>query len=177
MESLLLSFSVPIQMLLGGLNNIMKMNTFLRNTISELYDALAERLQCIRDTTYLLSQNIKEKLGYRQTLKDNEVNEADKELTEATDQQQDDDKQYDTVLKIKSVYEWIHVKEFKVEGSLNVVNARMIIANLTPHTGIRTRAIYSFKSEIDEVTGEIVDYSKTFTSLPVMFTSFEEIQA
>ena len=64
-----------------------------------------------------------------------------------------------------------------MEGSLNAVNARMIIANLTPHTGIRTRAIYSFKSEIDEVTGEIVDYSKTFTSLPVMFTSFEEIQA
>lgn len=57
------------------------------------------------------------KLGYGQTLKDNEVNEADKELTEATDQQQDDDEQYDTVLKIKSVYKWTHVKEFKVEGS------------------------------------------------------------
>lgn len=43
-ESFLLSFSVPIQMLLGGLNDIMKMNTFLRNIISKLYDALAERL-------------------------------------------------------------------------------------------------------------------------------------
>ena len=43
-ESFLLSFSVPIQMLLGGLNDIMKMNTFLRNTISKLYDAFAERL-------------------------------------------------------------------------------------------------------------------------------------
>ena len=43
-ESFLLSFSVPIKMLLGGLNDIMKMNTFLRNIISKLYDALAERL-------------------------------------------------------------------------------------------------------------------------------------
>ena len=59
------------------------MNTFLKNTISKLYnvvsapvtatrDALAERLQNVRDTTSLSYNRMMEKMGYGQqkTLKD-----------------------------------------------------------------------------------------------------------
>ena len=53
----------------------------------------------------------------------------------------------------------------------------MIIYNITPHTEMRTKVIYSFKSEIHRGAGEIVDYSKTLTSSPGMLTSLEEIQA
>ena len=63
-------------------------------------DVLAERLQGVRDTDYLLYQKTKEKLGYEYTLKDTTQNEQ-KELRE---QQQYDDEQYDTVPKIKFVY-------------------------------------------------------------------------
>ena len=53
----------------------------------------------------------------------------------------------------------------------------MIMINFTPHFEMRTKVIYLFKSEIYQGAGEIVDYSKTLTSLPGMFTSLEEIQA
>ena len=53
------------------------MNTFLRNTISKLYnavsapvtatrDALAERLQSVRETTSLLYNRMMENIGYGQ---------------------------------------------------------------------------------------------------------------
>ena len=53
------------------------MDTFLRNTISKLYnavsapiavtrDALAERLQSVRDTTSLLYNRMVENMGYGQ---------------------------------------------------------------------------------------------------------------
>lgn len=53
----------------------------------------------------------------------------------------------------------------------------MIMANLTLHIETRTKVIYSFKSDIYWVTGEVVDYSKTLTSPGNMFASKEEIQA
>ena len=53
----------------------------------------------------------------------------------------------------------------------------MIMANITPHIEMKTKVIYSFKSEIYGGTGEVVDYSKTLTSPPGLFTSLEEIQA
>lgn len=70
------------------------------NTISKLYDAVstqvasspddsAERLRSVHDTIYLLYQKRKEKLGYRETLKDSVGNKAEEE---AKEQQQDDDK-------------------------------------------------------------------------------------
>ena len=59
------------------------MNTFLRNTVSKLYnavsapvaatrDAIAERLQSVRDTTSLLYNRIMENVGYgrQEQLKD-----------------------------------------------------------------------------------------------------------
>ena len=63
-------------------------------------------------------------------------------------------------------------------GNLNGANRSMIMDNITPHIEMRTKLIYSFKSEIHRGAGEVVDYSKTFlTSPPGMFTSLEEIQA
>ena len=58
------------------------------------------------------------------------------------------------------------------------------MANITPRIEMRTKGIYSFKSEIHRGGGEIhrgggevVAYSKTLTSPPGMFTNLEEIQA
>ena len=75
------------------------------------------------------------------------------------------------------MYEGKRVKEFRVTGTLNKVNARMIVANITLHIEMRTKVIYSFKSEIHRDAGEIVPYYKTLTSPPVMFTGLGEIQA
>ena len=73
------------------------MNTFLRNTISKLYnavstpvaakrDALAERLQSVRETASLLYNRMVENMGYGQeTLKDIAEKEAEEE------QQQEED--------------------------------------------------------------------------------------
>ena len=71
------------------------MNTFLRNTISKLYntvsapvaatrDTLAERLQGVRDTASLLYNRIMENMGYEQQerLKDIVEKEAEEEEQE-----------------------------------------------------------------------------------------------
>ena len=67
---------------------------YLRNTISKLYevvstpvaatrDALADRLQSVRDTVTLLYNRTKERLGYnRETLKDIVEDEAEKQHEE-----------------------------------------------------------------------------------------------
>ena len=106
------------------------MNTFLRNTISKLYnavsapvaatrDALAERLQSVRETTSLLYNRMMENMGYGQQerLRDIVEKEAEEEEQLAAtkkdeeqqqesaaaeeQQQNDDDERYDTVAKIK----------------------------------------------------------------------------
>ena len=82
-------FSVPIKILVGGLKICNKMNIFLRNTISNLYDvasapegstrdALPEWIQIVFDTAYLLYQKTKQKLSYGQTLKNTVENNAEK---------------------------------------------------------------------------------------------------
>ena len=109
------------------------MNTFLRNTISKLYnavstpvaakrDALAERLQSVRETASLLYNRMVENMGYGQEkLKDIVEKEAEEEQQKepaaamgeegqhqgppATDEQQQyEDERYDTVAKLKLVY-------------------------------------------------------------------------
>ena len=90
------------------------MNTFLRNTISKLYntvlspvtatrDALTERLQSVRDIISLLYNRMMENMGYgkQEELKDIVEKEAEEEEQpaavkeeaeeEAKEQQQDDD--------------------------------------------------------------------------------------
>ena len=46
-------------------------------------------------------------------------------------QQDDDDEQYDTVAKMKLVYEGKRVKEFRVAKNLNNPNTKMIMDNIT----------------------------------------------
>ena len=160
-------------------------------------DALAERLQSVSDTASLLNNRMMENMGYgRERMKDIVEKEAEeepaatKEDEEAKEQRQgpaatqkqqqdgdDDDEWYDTVTKIKVVYEGKHVKAFRVTGNLNNSNTKMIMANITPHIEMRVKVIYSFKSVIYRGAGEIKPYSKTLDSSPGMFTSLKEIQA
>ena len=100
------------------------MNSFLRNSISKLYnavsapaaatrDALPERLQSLRETASLLYNRMMENMEYgQQRLKDIVEKEAEEEEEEAKEQQQDekvppaakeqqqDDEQYDTFSKM-----------------------------------------------------------------------------
>ena len=79
------------------------MNTFLRNTISKLYnsvsapvaatrDALAERLQDVRDTASLLHNRMMENMGYGQQerLKDIKEKEAEEEQPGAVKEEEED---------------------------------------------------------------------------------------
>ena len=143
------------------------MNTFLRNTISKLYntvlspatatrDALTERLQSVRDIISLLYNRMMENMGYgkQEELKDIVEKEAEEEEQpaavkeeaeeEAKEQQQDDDdddERYDTVAKIKLMHEGKRVKIFRVTGNLKRSNTKMIMANITPHIKMRVKVI------------------------------------
>lgn len=55
------------------------------------------------------------------------------------------------------MYEGIRVNEFRTTNSLNGVNTKIIMANLTQHIEIRTKLIYSFKSGIYRGASENVD--------------------
>ena len=79
------------------------MNTFLRNTISKLYnavsapvtatrDALAERLQSVRDTASLLYNRMMENMGYGQQerLKDIVEKEAEEEQPAAAKEEEEE---------------------------------------------------------------------------------------
>ena len=167
------------------------MNTFLRNTISKLYnavsalvvatgDALAERLQGVHETASLLYKRIMENMGYGQKrskdIAEKETEEEEQQQEEEAKEQQDDDEGYDAVAKIK-LYEGKRLKEFRVTGNLHNPNTRMIMANITPYIEMRTNVFYSFKSEVHRGVGDIVPYNKTINSPPSMFTSLKEIQA
>ena len=114
-----------------------------------------------------------------------EQSAAAKEEEEETEEQQqvpaaqhdDGDERYNTVTKIKLMYEGKRVKQFKVTGNLNTPNTRIIMDNITPHIEMRVKVIYSFTSVIYRGSGKIQPYSKTLDSLPGTFTSSKEIQA
>ena len=146
-------------------------------------DALIERLQSVRDIKSLLYNRTMENMGFGQqerlkgiVEKELEEEEPAAAKEEQAKEQQGDDERYDTVTKIKLVYEGKRVKEFRVTGNLNRPNTRIIIDNITPHIEIRVKVIYSFKSVIYRGNGEIKDYSKTLDSAPGMFTGLKEIQ-
>ena len=106
-----------------------------------------------------------------------EAREEEEETTEQTREQelQQDDEEYDTIRRINLVREGKRVKEFRVTGNLINANIRMIMDNITPHIEMKVKVIYSFKVEIHQGGGKIVDYSKSLTSPPGM--CLEEIQA
>ena len=146
-------------------------------------DALIERLHSVRDIKSLLYNRTMENMGFGQQerlkgIVEKEVEEEEPAAAkeEQAKEQQGDDERYDTVTKIKLVYEGKRVKEFRVTGNLNRPNTRIIIDNITPHIEIRVKVIYSFKSVIYRGNGEIKDYSKTLDSTPGMFTGLKEIQ-
>ena len=158
----------------------------MRNAISKLYnallaslaatqDSLGEGLQSVRETTSLLCNRMMKNMKYGwERLKDiveKEARELDKE-----EEQEQDNEEYDTVLEINLVHEGKRIKEFRVTGNLNTPNKKMIMENITPHIEMRVKVIYSFKAEIHQGAGEIMDYSKPLTSPPGMFTSLEKIQ-
>ena len=149
-------------------NTISKLYSAVSAPVTATRDALVERLQSVHDTASLLYNRMMENMGYgRERLKDIVEKEAEKEEksaaakeeeeakeqrqgpTAAKEQQQDggddDDERYDTVAKIKLVYEGKCVKEFRVTGNLNNSNTKMIMANITPHIEMRVKVIYSFK--------------------------------
>ena len=141
------------------------MNSFLQNTISKLCntvsapvaatrDATAERLKSVRETASLLYNRMMENMGYgEERLKDIVEKEAEEEAKEqpqeraAAKEQQQDDERFDTVAKIKLMYEAKLVKEFRVTGNLNNSNTKMIMVNVTAHVEMRTKVIFSFKSD------------------------------
>ena len=90
---------------------------------------------------------------------------------EATEHQQYDNEQCDIVSKIKLVYKEIHIKEFRATRYLHGINTRIVMVNRTPHIDMGTKVINSFKSEIHQISGEILDYIETLIlppfSLPV----------
>ena len=119
----------------------------------------------------------KEAEGEEHQQKPAAVKEQQQGQTAVKEQQQDDNERYDVVAEIKLVYEGKRMKEFRVTGNLNKSNTKMIMANITPHIEMRTKVIYSSKSEIHRGAGEIQDDNKTLTSPSGMFTSLKEIQA
>ena len=89
--------------------------------------------------------------------KKEEAKEQQQKPATTKEQQQDDDERYDTVAKGKLLYEGKRVKEFRVTGNLNNSNTKIIMAIITPHIEMRAKVIYSFKSEIYQGAGEVVD--------------------
>ena len=78
------------------------MNTFLRNTISKLYngvsapvaatrDALVKRLQGVRETASLLYNRMMENMGYGQQERSKDIVEKEAEEEEDAKEQQEDD--------------------------------------------------------------------------------------
>ena len=86
---------------------------------------------------------------------------------EATKQQQFDNEQCDIVSKIKLVYKEMHIKEFRATRYLNGINTRIVVVNRAPHIDMGTKVINSFKSEIHQSSGEILDYIETLILPPL----------
>ena len=136
--------------------------SWFRNTITDLYnavsapvaatrDALAARLESVRETATLLYVKANQKLGYGQPLKDIVEEQSNQE-------------------------EGKRVKVFRITRSMNRDNTKIIIDKITQHTEMRTKVVYSFEAEIHRGAGEIVDYSKALSSPPGMFTKLQEIR-
>ena len=75
---------------------------------------------------------------------------------EKEEEQRQDNEEYDTVPEINLVHEGRRMKEFRVTGNLNNASTRMI-TDITPHTEMRVKVIYSFKAKIHRGAGEIMD--------------------
>ena len=151
----------------------------MKNQISKLYsavsapvaasrDALAERLQSVRDTASLLCNRTMYHIGYGQ--------ETLKYIVEDTAKEEEEPQQQIKEAVIELTKEGKRVKKFPFTPSMNRDNTKIIMDKITQHIEMRTKVVYSFKVEIHRRAGEIVDYSKTLSLPQGMFTSLKEIR-
>ena len=145
----------------------------MKNQISKLYsavsapvaasrDALAERLQSVRDTASLLYNRMMNNIGYGQeTLKDIVENTAAKEEEEPQQQTEEKEEEQEAILELTK--EGTKVKVFRITRSMNRDNTKIIKDKITQHIEMRTKVVYAFTAEIHRGAGEIVDYSKTLS--------------
>ena len=120
------------------------MNTFLRNTISKLHnvvsapvtatqDALAERLQSIRDTASLLYNRMMENMGYGQQerLKDIVEKEAEEEEQPTATKEEDktnltmDENEEDGYTRVDMAFNSL-MTEFSGDSDINNLIKRML---------------------------------------------------
>ena len=120
------------------------MNTFLRNTISKLYnavsapvtatrDALAERLQSVRDTASLLYNRMMENMGYGQQerLKDIVEKEAEEEEQPTATKEEDNtdltthENEEDDYTRVEMAFN-SPMTEFSEDSDINDLIKRML---------------------------------------------------
>ena len=180
------------------------MNSFFRNGITKLYnavsapvvatrDAVSERLQNVRDSVSSLYHHIKTYFGYGQeTLYYIVQNEAEREEDEEYKGLQDikhlfpknQDKKEKGVEDIQYIFDEHDIKmiaegnrcsTWRATENLNVSLTDGIMHKITPDINMRTKIVYSFKCEIHRGGGDVVDYAKVKSSNGTL-TSIEEIR-
>ena len=107
-------------------------------------------------------------------MKDIVENTAAKEEEEELQQQTQEEEEQEAVIELTK--EGTRVKKFRITRRMNRDNTKIIMNKITQHIEMRTKVVYSLKAEIHRGAGEIVDYSKTLSSPPGMFTSLKEIR-
>ena len=155
------------------------MNTFLRNTISKLYntvsapvtatrDALAERLQSVRDTASLLYNRMMENMGYGQQerLKDIVEKEAEEEEQPTATKEEEDntdltthENEEDGHTRVEMAFNSL-MTEFSEDSDINDLIKRML-----PH--IKIQVENSRMPESGFSLDKIMHLSKQFYSCQV----------
>ena len=172
----------------------------VRNTITNLCnavsapvaakrDALAARLQSVRDAASLLHERAKQKLGYGQSLKDIVEEQANQDYIGIEDikhlypgektQKTDDGIQGMHYLfdehDMRLIEDGTRVKTWRLTKNLNLSLTDTIMHKATPDTEMRTKVIYSFKCEVRRDGGDIIVYGRTKSSAGTL-TSLQEIE-
>ena len=175
--------------------------SWFRNTITNLYnavsapvaatpDALAARLESVRESATLLYERTKQKLGYGQPLKGIVEEQANQDYigiedikhlyTRAKTQPTDNGIQGMRYLfdehDMRLIEDGRRVKTWRLTKNLNLSLTDTIMRKAAPDIDMRTKVVYSFEVEIHRGAREIVDYSKVLRSPPGMFTSLQEIR-
>ena len=156
------SFSVHYQkknLYAGWIAYIINMLTWTENQLRKLYnavsapviatrDALAARLDSVRDPASLLYNRTMHHIGYGQeTLKDIVENAAKEEEEEE--------------LVIELTKEGKRVKVFRITRGMNRDNTKIIMYKIMQHIEMRTKVIYSFLCEVHRGGGDVGRHGKT----------------
>ena len=134
------------------------MYNWMKNQINKLYnavlapvaatrDALAARLESVRDTASLLYNRTMYHIGYGQeTLKDIVENTAKEEEEPQQQTKEEEQQQQEAVIELTK--EGTRVKKFLFTRSMNQDNTKIIMDKITQHIEMRTKVVYSFEAEI-----------------------------